>query len=149
MTAKEFLRRARAADRLIDEATERVERIRARLESGRMSNITGMPRGGASDWTDTANALIELERRVNARVRDMCRLKRLAMDAIDQVEEARLREVLELYYLDGYTWEQVAAAMHLDQRWVYRLHGKALLRVKVPEEVTGNDAGLGADAGCG
>ena len=134
MTAKEFLRRARAADRLIDQATERVERIRARLESGRMSNITGMPRGGASDWTDTANALIELERRVNARVRDMCRLKRLAMDAIDQVEEARLREVLELYYLDGMTWEQVAAAMHLDQRWIYRLHGKALLRVKVPEE---------------
>lgn len=135
MTAKEFLRRARSADRLIDQATERVERIRARLESGRMSNITGMPRGGASDWTDTANALIELERRVNARVRDMCRLKRLAMDAIDQVEEARLREVLELYYLDGYTWEQVAAAMHLDQRWIYRLHGKALLKVKVPEEV--------------
>ena len=134
MTAKEFLRRARSADRLIDQATERVERIRARLESGRMSNITGMPRGGASDWTDTANALIELERRVNARVRDMCRLKRLAMDAIDQVEEARLREVLELYYLDGMTWEQVAAAMHLDQRWIYRLHGKALLKVKVPEE---------------
>ena len=134
MTAKEFLRRARSADRLIDQATERVERIRARLESGRMSNITGMPRGGAADWTDTANALIELERRVNARVRDMCRLKRLAMDAIDQVEEARLREVLELYYLDGYTWEQVAAAMHLDQRWIYRLHGKALLKVKVPEE---------------
>ena len=134
MTAKEFLRRARAADRLIDQATERVERIRARLESGRMSNITGMPRGGASDWTDTANALIELERRVNARVRDMCRLKRLAMDAIDQVEEACLREVLELYYLDGYTWEQVAAAMQLDQRWIYRLHGRALLKVKVPEE---------------
>ena len=75
-----------------------------------------------------------VERRVNARVRDMCRLKRLAMDAIDQVEEARLREVLELYYLDGYTWEQVAAAMHLDQRWIYRLHGTALLKVKVPEE---------------
>lgn len=134
MTAKEFLRRARAADRLIDQATERVERIRARLESGRMSSVTGMPRGGAKDWTDTANALIELERRVNARVRDMCRLKRLAMDAIDQVEEARLREVLELYYIDGFTWEQVAERMQLDVRWVYRLHGRALLKVKVPEE---------------
>lgn len=138
MTAKEFLRRARSADRLIDQATERVERIRARLESGRMSNITGMPRGGAADWTDTANALIELERRVNARARDMCRLKRLAMDAIDQVEEARLREVLELYYLDGYTWEQVAAAMHLDIRWVYRLHGRALTAVRVPEGMEGS-----------
>jgi SNF2 family DNA or RNA helicase len=31
MTAKEFLRRARAVDRRVDEATERVERLRARL----------------------------------------------------------------------------------------------------------------------
>lgn len=135
MTAKEFLRRAREVDRRVDEATERVERIRSRLESGRMSNITGTPRGGAADWTDTANALIELERRVNARVRDMCRLKRLAMDAIDQVEEARLREVLELYYLDGYTWEQVAERMDITPRWAQALHGQALLRVRVPEEV--------------
>jgi len=141
MTAKEFLRRARAADRLIDQATERVERIRSRLESGRMSNITGMPRGGAADWTDTANALIELERRVNERVRDMCRLKRLAMDAIDQVEEARLREVLELYYLDGYTWEQVAEQMGYSRRNVTTLHGVALRKIKVPEEVKNDEIG--------
>ena len=50
------------------------------------------------------------------------------------MEEARLREVLELYYIDGFTWEQVAQRMELDPRWVFRLHGKALLRVKVPDE---------------
>lgn len=133
MTAKEFLRRARTVDRRVDEAQERVERIRSRLESGRMSNITGMPRGGDADWTDTANALIELEKRMNERIREMVRLKQAAMDAIDQVEEARLREVLELYYIDGFTWEQVAERMGLDLRWVYRLHGRALTMVKVPE----------------
>ena len=36
MTAKEFLRRAREVDRRVDEATERAERIRAKLEAGRM-----------------------------------------------------------------------------------------------------------------
>ena len=41
MTAKEFLRMARGADRRIDKAQERVERLRARLEAGRMSRITG------------------------------------------------------------------------------------------------------------
>lgn len=135
MTAKEFLRRARTIDRRIDEATERAERLRARLEAGRMSSVTGMPRGGSSDWTATVDKLIELEQRVNARVREMCRLKRLAQEAIDQVEEARLREVLELYYIDGFSWQQVADRMGLDVRWVYRLHGRALLRVKVPEGV--------------
>ena len=134
MTAKEFLRRARSVDRRIDEATERVERLRARLESGRMSSITGMPRGGASDWTVTADRLIELERGVNARVRDMCRLKRLAQEAIDRVEDARYRELLELYYIDGFTWEQVAETMEYDVRHVTRLHGEALLKVRVPKE---------------
>ena len=135
MTAKEFLRRARTVDRRVDEAQERVERLRARLEAGRMSSVTGMPRGGQQDWTDTADRLIELERRVNARIRELVRWKLAAMDAIDLVEEANLREVLELYYIDGYSWEQVAQRMKYDRRWVTRLHGRALLRVKVPEEV--------------
>ena len=134
MTAKEFLRQARDADRRIDEAMERLERMRAKLEAGRMSNLTGMPRGGALDWTETADRVLELERRVNARIREMVRQKQAAMDAIDRVEEARLREVLELYYLDGYTWEQVAEQMDMSDRHVKRLHGIALLRVKVPEE---------------
>ena len=135
MTAKEFLRRARNVDRRIDEATERVERIRARLEVGRMSSVTGMPRGGVQDWTATADRLIELERDVNARIREMCKLKRLAQEAIDRVEEARLKEVLELYYIDGYSWTQVAQRMDYSEVQIWRLHGIALQRVKVPEEV--------------
>lgn len=139
MTAKEFLRRARSIDRRVDEATERAERLRARLEAGRMSSLTGMPRGGAQDWTDTADRLIALERRVNERIREMCRLKRLAMDAIDRVDDSRMRELLELYYIDGMTWEQVAERMSYDVRWIYRLHGRALMRVHVPEEGEKNE----------
>ena len=143
MTAKEFLRRAREVDRRVDEATERAERLRARLESGRMSSLTGMPRGGGADWTETADRLIELERVVNARTRELVRWKLAAIDAIRAVEEPRLAEVLELYYLDGLRWEDVAQRMGLDVRWVYRLHGRALLEVQVPEGVCGDGAEQG------
>ena len=135
MTAKEFLRRARSVDRRVDDATERVDRLRAKLEAGRMSKITGMPRGGGEDWTATADKLIELEKRVNARIRELCALKHAAMDAIDRVDEARLREVLELYYLDGFNWEQVAQRMGLEVRQVFRLHGRGLQRIVVPAEI--------------
>ena len=138
MTAKEFLRLARGMDRRIDRATERVERLRARLEAGRMSRVTGMPSGGAADWTDTADKLIELERVVNARIREMCRVKRLAMEAIEAVDEMAYRELLELYYLDGYSWEKVADAMHYSRRNVTRMHGAALKKVAVPEELSLN-----------
>jgi len=135
MTAKEFLRQVRTIDRRIEEQLERLERMRARLEAGRSSNLTGMPRGGSTDWTATADQVIALEQRYNAKIREMCRLKQAAQDAIDQVEEAQLREVLELYYLDGFTWEQVAETMRLDLRWVYRLHGRALMRIRVPDGI--------------
>ena len=138
MTAKEFLRRARSVDRRVDEATERAERIRARLEAGRMSSVTGMPRGGAKDWTETADRLIELEQRVNAQARELVRWKLAAIDAIDQVDEARLREVLELYYIDGFTWDQVAERMGITERWALILHGRALMQVKVPKEICGS-----------
>ena len=133
MTAKEFLRRARSVDRCVDEAQERLDRIRERLEAGRRSTITGMPRGGSSDWTLTADRLIDLEQTVNARTRELVRWKLAAIDAIERLEDLRHVELLKLYYIDGYTWEQVAQAMGLDLRWVYRLHGKALLQVRVPE----------------
>lgn len=135
MTAKEFLRRARSADRWIDEATERAKRLRARLESGRQSGVTGMPRGGAADWTQTADKLIELEKRINERIREMVCLKQAAMDAIDRIEDSRQREVLELYYIDGLTWERVAERMGFEVRQIYRLHGQALLKVTVPKDV--------------
>lgn len=138
LTAKEFLRRARAVDRRVDEATERVERLRARLEAGRMSSVTGMPRGGSGDWTQTADRLIELEQAVNERTRELVRWKLAAIDAIRQVEEPRLAEVLELYYIDGFTWEQVAQRMGITERWALILHGRALTLVKVPEEFCGS-----------
>lgn len=138
MTAKEFLRRAREVDRRVDEAQERAERLREKLESGRMSSVTGMPRGGGADWTETADKLIELERVVNQRIRELVRWKLAAIDAIRAVEEPRLSEVLELYYIDGLTWEQVAQRMGITERWALILHGRALLLVTVPKDIPGS-----------
>lgn len=135
MTANEFLQKVRGIDRRIEWSTERAERVRARLEAGRMSKLTGMPRGGGEDWTKTADDLIELEREINARTREMCWLKRLGIEAVERVEEARLREVLELYYIDAHTWTQVAEMMERTVRHVQRLHVMALEKVKVPEGV--------------
>ena len=40
-----------------------------------MSSVTGMPRGGSGDWTQTADRLIELEQAVNERTRELVRWK--------------------------------------------------------------------------
>ena len=134
MTAKEFLRECRRIDRRIDWRREQLDRLRAQLEHGRRPQLTGMPRGGhGGDWTATADKLIDLESRLDADLRRMCDMKQAAMDAIAAVGDPRLRDVLELYYLCGYSWEGVAEKLGYDLRWVYRLHGRALAQVRVPE----------------
>lgn len=137
MTAKEFLRRARDANRRAEKALERLDRLRAKLEAGRMSSASGMPRGGSSDWTETADRLIELERSTSAQVRELMRWKEAALAAIRAVPDPRQAEALELYYIGGLTWEQVARQMHTTSRWVMILHGRGLQRVKVPEDFSG------------
>lgn len=135
---KQFLRQVRNIDRRIEREEEQLKRLRAKVEAGRMSAVTGMPRGGASDWTDTVDHLIVLEQRLNARIREMCQVKGRAIDMIDRVEDGRFRELLDCYYIKGMTWEQVAEAMgYKDVRWVYVLHGRALKAVKLTEEKTG------------
>ena len=144
MTAKEFLLTAwriesRIDDKLreIDRLDEKRERIMARLTAGRSANLTGMPRGGRYDWTDSLEAVIEtdkalndLKEKIRREISDLCRAKREVAAAINAVEDLRYRRVLELRYRNYLEWQDIAERMGYDVRHVTRLHGDALQAVK-------------------
>lgn len=50
---------------------------------------------------------------------------------IDAVPDHQCRLILSQRYLSCKTWEQIAALLNFDLRWIYRLHNKAL---KMAEE---------------
>ena len=151
MTAKDYLLRAWQIDARIDEKLaeiesleEKRERIMAKLRAGRSSNLTGMPRGGNYDWTDGIEAVIETDELIRdavnalrAEIRELCRVKREVADAIDDVyartRDIRYKRVLDLHYRNFLSWPEIAEKMGYDIRHVTRLHGEALLCVKVPQ----------------
>lgn len=45
------------------------------------------------------------------------------------VKDDKLREVLNRYYLYGQSWERIAADLGYSERWVKKLHGKALQKI--------------------
>ena len=45
---------------------------------------------------------------------------------IDSLPVPEYRTLLELRYLSGSKWEEIAEAMSMHVRWVYRMHGRAL-----------------------
>ena len=55
-------------------------------------------------------------------------------EAIDAVEDARYRELLELRYIVGMRWERIAVEMNYNYDRIRHMHGEALRAVKVPNE---------------
>jgi len=135
ITPKQFLSMAWDIDRRIERKIEERERLESKLTAGRITNLSGMPRGGRYDWTDAVSSVLRITDQINREINKLCAVKRLVNDAIDRVEDRRYRTVLELRYRNYHTWEEIALEMQYDERHVHRLHGEALLCVTVPEEL--------------
>ena len=129
MTAKEFLQQGWHIEQRIEKRKDERERLMAKLTSG-VQQLSGMPRGGVHDWTDTAIRIAELDKMLMADIDCLVTLKADICKAIDAVEDIRYRRLLELRYRNYESWEQIAVDMGYDIRWVYRLHGEALNQVK-------------------
>ena len=49
--------------------------------------------------------------------------------AIAALDDAKLRAVMSLRYLEGMKWEEIEDALHLEYRWLLRLHNRALQQI--------------------
>lgn len=134
MTAKEFLSRAWQIEKRIDARIDERERLESLLTSPRTAKLTGMPRGGGGDWTNAVIAVSDLNAVIVGEIETLCRIKREVIEAIDAVEDARYKQLLELRYRNYMPWESIAAEMGYTLRNVHEMHGKALQRVRVPKE---------------
>ena len=113
-------------DRRIQRKIEERDRLQALLEAGRQTHLTGMPRGGNHDWTDTADKVIALTEQIDRDIAELVRVKTWADQTISRVRNVRYRNVLELRYKNYMTFEQIAEEMNISLRWVYILHKRAL-----------------------
>lgn len=53
--------------------------------------------------------------------------------AIYKINDHRYKEVLERRYLLFQKWDQIALAMAYDSRYIFRLHGYALKKIKMED----------------
>lgn len=55
------------------------------------------------------------------------RLNFRLIQAIEQLDDPRIQEILTRRYVSDESYEDIAEAMHYDIRWVYRLHQQGLV----------------------
>jgi RNA polymerase sigma factor (sigma-70 family) len=132
MTAKEYLRQygqlKREVLRLIDERQRWVD-----LATRITPSYSDAPKGGQSGDGKIPAAvekIVEQERRIDAKIAEMAKLLDEIEKLLGEVGNPDYRLLLELRYLQGLTWEQIAERMRYSRRHVIRLHGSALLQMQ-------------------
>ena len=132
LNTKEWLRRARILDKLID--AKIADRDRAlELACQCTSNISS-DKVSASSENSHENRMIkyvEYTEEIDRMIDRLLQIKSEIKKAIDSVDDIVLQAVLTEYYINCKTWEQVSVDMNYSYMQVCRLHGKALQKIKM------------------
>ena len=90
--------------------------------------MSGMPRGGTPITTaDLIADKCELESRIAKLKSKSARIRSEILDEIDLLDDSRYVDVLEAYFIDGLTMDEVAARYCYTVRHAYRLYQDAIL----------------------
>lgn len=128
MTAKEFMKQH---ERIV----EKIRQIEIQIYDIEQTlgikgfNYDSQPHGsGISQVTEsTATKLIEL-REMQRDLVDKLWAKRIEIErVIFMIENATLAELLQRKYIRLQKWDDIATDMEFDSRYIYKLHGKALV----------------------
>ena len=124
---KRYLKRYKRNRLQVQRLEDKLITLNDRITSARSPNLSGMPRGGIPVTTaDLIAEKQELEDRIK-RLRDKgLRYRREILDEIDSLEDVRHSEILEYFFVDGLTPEEIADVIPCNVRTVYRLYSEAV-----------------------
>ena len=128
MTAKEYLSRAYRIDKRINAKLEQVQALRTLAEKA-SAILTGTPMGKGGvpqSMESTIEKMVDLQAVIDGELKQLMDTKLEIMTILKCVETIQLQTLLELRYLNFMAWEEIADAMNIQTRQVFRLHGKAL-----------------------
>lgn len=127
MTAKEYLSRARSADKRINAKNRELHGLRQNIaQLGAQSKSERVQRSSSGDSMKIVDKIIDLQNEINREIDNLVDLKKEIREKINQLTDERYITVLTDYYINCKTWEQVAISSNFDLRYVYKLHGRAL-----------------------
>lgn len=130
MTSKEYLRQYRTLDLRVNVKLTQIEELRSlavRLSpTARFDKV-----GNVTDKVGrTVSRIVDLERELQNDIDELVQTGEKIRRAINSLTDERLKVILELRYIKGETWGEIAYVLNYDIRHVTRLHGIALRLIK-------------------
>ena len=128
MTAKEYLSQAYWLDRRINSKLEQLSSLNdmATRSTSVMSDDVVSRTRNVHAMEDVIAKIVDMKAEVNAEIDRLVDLKRDMTRLIKLVKNPQYQLILEMRYLTYKSWREIAEALELDDRYVYKLHGLAL-----------------------
>ena len=86
---------------------------------------------GKYDLQRSVDKLADIDARILGQLEAIERQRAEIISAIDRLKDGRYRAVLRYRYLNGCSFELIAAKMHYNCRWVKELHRQAIEKIEV------------------
>ena len=133
MNAKEYLSQALWLDQRIKSKLEQLDTLRA-LAMKVGANLTEEKVSGGnntkSHMENTVAKIVDLEKEIDGDIDRLVGLKAEIMETINRVDDPISQIILELRYVNGKGWDEIARDIRFDIRTAFRVHGKALKEIE-------------------
>lgn len=131
---KEYLRRYREHVRRIHRINAEIAELRSMKISPSMNN-DGMPHG--SSQGDLSSYAAELDQMISELTKErydrMIEYQNIVRQ-IKRLHSENEKDVLFYRYIRGMDWWEIAEKMKFSERQIYRIHGKALAKFRIPQK---------------
>ena len=135
MTSLDYLSEAYRLDLRIDSKLGQIASLNELAEKC-SSSITGMPHDpshSVSSMADAVAKIVDLQTEIDGDIHRLIDIKRQIVAAIKAVDNKECQTLLELRFLCGHSWEEVAAKMGYSIQHTYRMRDLALKKI-VPRD---------------
>lgn len=124
---KRSLKRYKKNLACIDRLGVKLASLNEKMTSVKSPTLSGMPRGGNPvTVADQVAEKIELEERIERLRKKSKKLRAEILEEIDTLEELRHVEVLEAFFIDCMSLEDIADEKGYSERQVYRLYSEGV-----------------------
>ena len=128
MNAKEYLSQVMRIDQRINSKLEQLQKLRASSTKA-TATLSDMPRPESPDLQrleTTVAKIVDLENEINRDIDTLVNLRGEIYHLIQTVQDVNQQLLLELRYLCFKSWREIAEMMGLEERYVLKVHGRAL-----------------------
>lgn len=138
MNAKQYLKQAYRLNELIknnQQELDELQELSTNLPGTDYSKdrIQSSPSGDAT-YVRIVEKIVELEKIIQKDIEELLSLKLEIRNVINEIDDNEHKLLLMCRYLNFMTWDDICEKMNVSSRTVHRIHGNALLNVKVPEK---------------